>query len=48
VGRIVTARVAAICAWRLRDVTLAWQPRMALAEWEVMLPELVIEQEGLL
>ena len=42
-GLIVTARVAAICVRKLKDVTPAWQPRMALAEWEVVLPELVID-----
>jgi len=45
-GRIVTARVAAICVRRLREVSAEWQPRMAYAEWEVVLPELVIELEG--
>lgn len=42
-GQIVTARVAAICVRRLQDVTTEWQSRMALAEWEVVLPELVID-----
>ena len=46
VGRIVSARVAAICARRLHDVTAAWQSRMAVDAWEVVLPELVIEPEG--
>ncbi|MDP2828594.1 MAG: ATP-binding domain-containing protein [Sulfuricellaceae bacterium] len=45
-GRTVTARVAAICVWRLQDVKTEWQSRMALAEWEVVLPELVVELEG--
>lgn len=45
-GRIVTARVAAICVRRLQDVTAEWQSRMVLAEWEVVLPELVVELEG--
>ncbi|MBI4290280.1 MAG: ATP-dependent helicase, partial [Betaproteobacteria bacterium] len=46
VGRIVTARVAAICARRLKDVRAEWQSRMAVDAWEVVLPELVIEPEG--
>lgn len=45
VGRIVTARVAAVCVRRLRDVTAEWQSRMAVDAWEVVLPELVIEPE---
>ena len=45
-GNIVSARVAAICARRLRDVTAAWQSRMAVDAWEVVLPELVIEPES--
>jgi ATP-dependent DNA helicase RecQ len=45
-GRIVTARVAAICVRRLRDVTAEWQARMAVDAWEVVLPELVIEPES--
>ena len=45
-GNIVSARVAAICARRLRDVAAAWQSRMAVDAWEVVLPELVIEPES--
>lgn len=44
-GQIVTARVAAICVRRLQDVTTEWQSRMAVAEWEVVLPELVVDQD---
>lgn len=40
--QIVTARVAAICVRRLQDVSEKYQPRMVLAEWEVVLPELVV------
>ena len=46
VGCIVTARVAAICVRRLRDVKAEWQSRMAVDGWEVVLPELVIEPES--
>jgi ATP-dependent DNA helicase RecQ len=46
VGRIVSARVAAICARRMHDVTAAWQSRMAVDAWEVVLPELVIEPDS--
>jgi ATP-dependent DNA helicase RecQ len=46
-GKIITARVAAICVRRLLDVTAEWQPRMAVAEWEVVLPELVIDQASI-
>ena len=45
-GRIVTARVAAICVRRLQDVTAEWQSRVAVDAWEVVLPELVIEPES--
>jgi ATP-dependent DNA helicase RecQ len=45
-GQIVTARVAAICVRRLQDVTIEWQSRMALAEWEVVLPELVVVHQS--
>jgi hypothetical protein len=45
-GRIVTARVAAICVRQLQDVAADWQSRMAVDAWEVVLPELVIEPEG--
>ena len=45
-GRIVTARVAAICVRRLQDVAVGWQSRMAVDEWEVVLPELMIEPES--
>ena len=45
-GRIVTARVAAICVRQLRDVTPQWQSRMAVDTWEVVLPEMVIEPES--
>jgi len=44
-GRISIARVATICVRRLQDVSDEWQSHMALAEWEVVLPELVIEYE---
>jgi ATP-dependent DNA helicase RecQ len=43
VGQVVTARVAAICVRRLQDVTTVWQPSMVLVEWEVVLPELVVD-----
>ena len=43
VGRIVTARVAAMCVRRLQDVPVEWQSCTALAEWEVVLPELVVD-----
>jgi ATP-dependent DNA helicase RecQ len=46
VGRIVRARVAAICVRRLQQVAAAWQSRMAVDAWEVVLPELVIEPES--
>ena len=42
-GKIVSARVAAICVRRSQDVDAAWQSRMAVDAWEVVLPELVIE-----
>jgi ATP-dependent DNA helicase RecQ len=46
-GRIVTARVASICVRRLQDVKAEeWRERMVVAEWEVVLPELVAEPEG--
>jgi ATP-dependent DNA helicase RecQ len=45
-GRIVTARVAAICVRRLQDVNAEWQSSIAVAEWEVVLPELVVELES--
>jgi hypothetical protein len=45
-GRIVTARVAAICVRCLQDVTADWQSRMAVDAWELVLPELVIEPEN--
>lgn len=44
-GKIVTARVAAICVRRLQDVKAEWQLRIAVAEWEVVLPELVVDQD---
>ena len=43
-GKIVTARVAAICVRRLQDVTTEWQPRITVAEWDAVLPELVVDQ----
>jgi hypothetical protein len=46
VGRIVSARVAAICARRMHDVAAAWQARMAVDTWELVLPELVIEPQS--
>ena len=42
-GRIVRARVAAICVRRMQQVAPAWQSRMAVDSWEVVLPELMIE-----
>ncbi|MGO8756048.1 MAG: hypothetical protein ACLQHK_12550 [Gallionellaceae bacterium] len=35
-------RVAAICVRRLQDGTTKWQPSMVLAEWEGVLPALVV------
>lgn len=46
VGRIVSGRVAAICVRRLQDVTTEWQSRMVDDKWEVVLPELVIENNS--
>ena len=46
-GRIVTARVSSICVRRLQDVKAEkWRERMVVAEWEVVLPELMVEPEG--
>ena len=42
VGKILTARVSAICVRRLQDVSSEWQSRMVYTEWEVVLPELVV------
>lgn len=44
-GQIITARVAAICVRRLQDVTIEWQSHMACPEWEVVLPELVVDHQ---
>jgi len=43
-GQIITVRVAAICVRRLQKVPAEWQPSMIVTEWEVVLPELVIDQ----
>lgn len=42
-GRIVSARVAAICVRNLKDAGSDW--KMPVDVWEVVLPELVIEGE---
>lgn len=42
-GRIISARIAAICQWRSQDVADEWRDRMAVERWEVVLPEVVIE-----
>ncbi|MDD4930364.1 MAG: RecQ family ATP-dependent DNA helicase [Gallionella sp.] len=41
-GKLLTARVAFICARRRRDVAAEWQYLMRHEQWEVVLPELVL------
>ncbi|MDP2793726.1 MAG: RecQ family ATP-dependent DNA helicase [Sulfurisoma sp.] len=41
-GRMAAARVAGVGVWRREDADPEWRERMAVDQWEVVLPEVVI------